>query len=147
MSGWPVLRTDKEAAGKVFWRHHAIACAAVLIVPSLLGYGYLVLLTSSEAMATLSWGGVDGLTIGLFASFAAFSFYFSWIGLMIGVPLAIASLRRGIAGWGIALLAGAVIGQLVALVLSTPIALAMGPFLALIYWISLRLSAPGAFVG
>lgn len=95
----------------------------------------------------MSWGGVDGLTIGLFASFAAFSFYFSWIGLLMGVPLAIAALKRGIAGWGMALLAGATVGQVVALVLSMPIALAMGPFLALIYWIGLRLSVPGAFVG
>ncbi|MGX9350857.1 hypothetical protein ACS3QZ_06625 [Shimia sp. W99] len=147
MSGWPVFRTDKEAARKVFWRHHAIACAAVLIVPSLLGYIYLILFISSETKATLSWGGVDGLTISLFASFAAFSFYFSWIGLLMGVPLAIAALKRGIAGWGMALLAGAAVGQVVALVLSMPIALAMGPFLALIYWISLRLSVPGAFVG
>ena len=139
------MRTSPEAGKRVRWHHHAIACGAVLLVPTLLGYGFLVLFADAETLATASFAGIDGLTLSLFATLAAFSFYFSWIGLLVGVPLAVFALRRGLAGWLSALLAGIAVGQLITALLSLPLASVMGPFLALIYWLGLRLSVPDAF--
>lgn len=145
MSAWPLLKTPVEKAGEIRWWHHALACLAVLFVPTILGFGFLNIFAPSAPLGEVAWETFDGAQISMFALFATFSFYFSWIGLLFGVPAMIFVLRRGIAGWGTALLAGLIVGALIAALLSMSIALPMGPFLALIYWLSLRLLVSEAF--
>ena len=145
MSRWPILNTPAEKAGLVRWWHHAIACAAVVVLPTVLGFAVLSVINPDSPLASTVFAEVDGALVGMFAFFSTFSFYFSWLGLLIGVPLAIRALKIGKAGWGAALAVGVLAGALISAFLSMPMAVPMGASLALIYWISLRLLVSDAF--
>ena len=141
-----MVTTPADKAGLVRWWHHGLSCLAVLVVPTALGFAVLSVINPESPIAENMVGEIDAAIVGIFAFFATFSFYFSWIGLLFGVPLMIWALKVGKAGWGVALLAGVLVGALISAVLSTPIALPLGGILALIYWLSLRLLVPDAFL-
>ena len=78
--------------------------------------------------------------------------FFIWVGFVPGIPAAAWMIRRGRAGWGTAMAFGAGIGFLAALasgalsgLLSITTFALIGAAAGLLYWITLRLVAPGVF--
>lgn len=77
---------------------------------------------------------------------------FSWIMLLAAVPLSIWAARKGIAGWGVAAIGGALAGVLSTVALNGRLVLhpevfafaGIGVFMALSYWGAIRLIHPTA---
>ncbi len=139
---WPALRT---VAGRVpTWRQFALASLITLIAPVVVGASLSILFAPAHGTdAAIGFGGA--LFIAGF--YLAFSFYLSWLGLLVALPLSIMAMRRGFAGWAVALLAGLAVGGLIgaglglAPWLTAPAGLIHGGT----YWLALRLLAPAVF--
>ena len=78
--------------------------------------------------------------------------FFVWIGFVPGLPLAAWMVRRGRAGWGVAILGGIGIGLALALLggaLAGPLSFGtftvLGGGAGLLFWVALRGIAPGLF--
>jgi hypothetical protein len=79
--------------------------------------------------------------------FVGFSPMFSWAGLLLGVPLSILAMSRGMAGWGVAAGGGTLAGALTGAVLGSVMFMAaFGAGFGLLYWIFLRWLAPAAVI-
>lgn len=149
ISRWPAIRTlPDHAAGHtsaVVWA----GAMGVLLIPLLLSLGLGV---TGWLLNNLT--GFDRLAVGLrdMALILMMTPFLSFFGILAAVPTAIFALRRGVAGWLCAVLAGGVVGFVVFAVVTKDIktgVLWLGlitgcPFGGL-FWLSGRLARPSVF--
>lgn len=142
MSRWPILRTPERAAPGI-WALFG-ATIITIIAPVLLGAGIFLFAGFVFGHETEAGFGSFLFMIGFFL---AFSFYLSWAGLIIAVPLAILAFRYGTAGWSVALVAGIAVGTLMFAVfgLAWFVTIPAGIIFALTFWLALRWLAPTSF--
>ena len=136
MSGFAWVRTDPEAlpTGGQF----ALAGLIAYLLPALAG---IAIVSRGE-----DWATHDPLMAVFFISMIfAYSFLFSWIGLIPGVLLHRHACRSGRGGLLPTLAAALALGLLAAMVLG-PVATACALPFAAVYWIALRLLSPATFV-
>ncbi len=145
MSRWPAIRTPigghRELTALVVIK----AALAGIISPALSGGALMLLgLTLGEIFGFA--GGIPKAAFGI-GLVLAYSPMLSWIGMLIGVPLSIFALSRGIAGWvatlGFGGLAGALVG---APIDNAPILAIAGMVCAGPYWLTLRWLRPQALI-
>lgn len=115
-----------------------------IVVPVLLGALLSLGASAFFSSETLIGPGALLFTIGVFLSF---SFYLSWAGLMVAIPLAFLAFRYGIAGWGSAVIGGIAVGGIIFSLfgLEWPVTLPAGAFFGAVFWVSLRLLSPKSF--
>jgi hypothetical protein len=127
---WPALRT--RAGLRLSWPRLALAGAIAWAAPVPLG-ALLIGLGALLRQAPEAPLQVTGF-------FLVASAYLSWAGLLVGVPLSVLALRRGWAGWAVALGTGAALGAAAGLAtgLEAGIVLPGALVIAAVYWLALR---------
>lgn len=106
MSGWPAVRTRPARPSEVGSWPIAAGCLLVLVaVPAAAG-----LLVAQDALAAPSGPLAAQGAAGGFLALLAASPLMSWAFLLAAAPLAVLALKRGLAGWLVALAAGAAAG-------------------------------------
>ena len=146
---WPAVRTHTDdLLGYEMGHAASIGLAVVLIGLPLLGLGL------SWMVESLANDGGAGLVFYSIAQMLAYSPLVSWIGLILGIPLVYAAIRRGYGGWLVTMGIGALVGTVILLVAvwvtldSTGFRVALigatfGAFFAGVYWLAMRLTSPG----
>jgi hypothetical protein len=139
---WPAFRTPPRAGPG--WAAYVGASLITLIAPVLLG---AILSVSAGALfGTETEAGLGALlfTAGFFL---AFSFYLSWTGLILAIPLAILAFRHGWAGWAMAVLAGISTGAVIYTVFGMEwfITMPAGALFGAVFWLSMRWLSPRSF--
>lgn len=137
MSDWPVFRTRRSERVAV-WK---FLLAALLSTVGCTVIGVVLMFLGGAFGATTELGGAL-YVVGVLMLYA---FVYSWIGFFPGIPMAILAVRKGFAGWGIAvevgLLSGLVVGLFIGALLPSVF---IGGVMAALFWISLRWLAPKA---
>ena len=146
---WPAVRTHTDdLLGYEIGHAASIGLAVVLIGLPLLGLGLSWLFEGAAS------AGGAGLVFYSIAQMLAYSPLVSWIGLILGIPLVYAAIRRGYGGWLVTMAIGALVGCVVLLgavwvALAAPglrvalIGATFGAVFAGAYWLSMRLTSPG----
>ena len=144
MTRWPVIRTTVSGQRHLTVLIYAGLLTLMLIVVPIMGF--LLALVTSLFVADLNDNGLLSL-LYISGIFVGFSPMFSWAGLLLGVPLSILAMSRGMAGWGVAAGGGTLAGALTGAVLgSVSFMAAFGAGFGLLYWIFLRWLAPAALL-
>lgn len=149
-SHWPAIQTDPAAAhgktarvmitGIIGTSLGSFVVGAVMIL-----VGIILAKTSGSSDLPSVFGSVGIILL--------YSPFFSWIGLLLGVPFAVTALRKGYAGWFVSVGAGALVGAAVFAVaagfeqFAVGFGIAMGATLAGLFWLSIRLFQSDAIVG
>ncbi|SMY06580.1 hypothetical protein [Flavimaricola marinus] len=131
---------------------HWMGILGVLLVVPIVGWLFLAAFGS-----ILTWlfpdSEVSAAIMGA-AALAGLSPFLSWMGLLIGVPLAILAGYSGFGGWVVTLAGGALCGYAVGAVIGgaampgpPPIFAVLGSVFGGFYWLSARLFCPEAFGG
>ncbi len=128
---WPALRTKPVARPPL--QRLAAAALAAWIAPPAAGAALLVL-------GNLLPPGPGPTALSVEGFFLMSSVRLSWAGLLAGVPLSVLALRAGLAGWAVALGAGAAlgVGAGLAVGLEPGIVLPGSVMAAAAYWLTLR---------
>ncbi|MDF1726906.1 MAG: hypothetical protein P1U53_04055 [Sulfitobacter sp.] len=146
-AGWPVWETDAAAGTRIGWKSWSAAGLLAAFLPPLLASPLLLFFRLLGESGHLF---LQNLVI--FPIMAIYSAAFAWIGLIPGVFLARYAARRGKAGWGTALLSGALLpglfnfltgGLLGGAVLTYSV---FGMVYAGALWLVMRWLCPAAFV-
>jgi len=144
-SSWPAIQTDPAASKGKELGILLICALGMVLLPVLLG-GLSVMVSSVIGGASGRGAFVRGLEeIGFVLMYSPVA---SWIGLLIGVPMAFIAMRLGFAGWLIAVVAGLVAGFLITLAqpgMEVFSMVALGGVFGGLFWLSGRLVFRSAF--
>lgn len=144
---WPVFRTSRQIRQSVIWRASFFGAAGSFLIPLLLGV--LLSALAIPFQTTPPSGFYQTLsTLGFLLAISAIT------GLVVIVPalfLAVAALKAGFAGWGVATGSGAVVAiAFFSFIMPTqgdPVVFGgvCGAVFGGLFWLCARLSTPQAF--
>ncbi len=148
---WPPIRTHmSEHHGYEMGHAASIGLVAVLIGLPLAGLGISWIAEGQDAQQ-----GV-GLSLYTVVQMLAYSPLLSWLGLLFGIPMVYAAIRRGFGGWLVTMAIGAAVGAAILLMVVwltmdfaglriVVIGAGFGAIFAGVYWLAMRLTTPELF--
>ncbi|MEJ6477868.1 MAG: hypothetical protein QNL92_04215 [Octadecabacter sp.] len=144
MSRWPAIHTTVGGQRHLTALIYAGLLTLMLIVVPVIGF--LIAVVTSPFVDELN-NNILLSQLYIVGIFVGFSPMFSWADLLLGVPLSILAMSRGMAGWGVVAGGGTLAGALTGAVLGSVIFMAaFGAGFGLLYWIFLRWLAPAAVI-
>jgi hypothetical protein len=145
---WPVFRTSRQVQPGAIWRASLFGAAGSFLTPLLIG---VLLSALAIPFETVPPSGFSE-TISVLGFFLAMSAIFSLVAIVPALFLAVAALKAGFAGWGVATGAGAVVAiAIFTFVMSIKVNPVIfwgtsGALFGGLFWLCARLSTPQAFV-
>ena len=147
LSRFPIWKT--RPAGFAVSGYWPILTGSLAVLVGFPVFAYLAGMIGNFVFGQSSWlsTSTNSITVVL-----VFSPVFSWAVMIIAVPLSAFAARVGMAGWGVAALAGAVAGFVTECISSGRVAfngetrtfIIVGIVLALVYWGAIRVMHPTA---
>ena len=144
MTRWPAIRTTVGGHRHLTALIYAGLLTLMLIVVPVIGF--LIAVVTSPFVDELN-NNILLSQLYIVGIFVGFSPMVSWAGLLLGVPLSILAMSRGMAGWGVAAGGGTLAGALTGVFLGSVMFMAtFGAGFGLLYWIFLRWLVPAAVI-